>query len=786
MSDWALRAISICERFNALIIPLWPNGLPATKVNPNKWQDLAPHQLPSNDPEIIHQWAERFKAYGVVPTENFLIIDVDIKDGQNGKASLKYLRDKGLSLDTFTVISPSGGLHLYYSHPTHYTPMQGAGHRVLFENEEDQVEWDKLQDGFESSGIDTRYGWGYVVGPESIVDKGVYRLIKNTELGHISSKMYIGRKRMVKASTKKVKTVNTPTLGFKISKNRNNDALAFTHDLRKKNLPEDQVRVLITEKIKDYDNSDGEAPTFDTLWDQYVRAGDKVSDIISELIFGKVFVVKGENVLDINSKSVTPFREFKTEMRSNMVPREVIKQNGDISIQRVNPADAWVEDPDRLTVKDIIYDPRKAEGVVTCTERDGYPEGPYFNTFTYPKIVELSDEDTSDMGWEIFQACNRVIENVLTDKEDRIWFKKWIGALLFNPGFRPAWHWHIFSKVRGIGKDTLANIVSTLYGESNCARYDSKIFTDDFNRDLFNYGLGILSDFTRISSSRAARANSNFKQITGSDSSRMRGMYQEGQQRPIHVRFLMISNDGSDFPVDFGDRRLYKAESKGIVLDSRTYTLANLFINPAKVTAEQLRHYKIDPVKDSDIQHAKALLYDSFRRSGYEDIYRQVNCPRNETKDQFMEIAQISYVTRIEEFIKHHIFVCASDLITEQTLQLLLQQIGVDTKVRTVISELKNSDLIKDVNRLTNGREVKARVEVPMLMYDKDLDMISPVGKEAKYPVYAIRNFSHWCDVNASRQMKKEIMKITGVRNIHTVGLKTILEPTNAKVIPMK
>ena len=119
MADWADQAIDIAKRFGALIIPVWASGLPAVKLNKDKWKDLPDNKLPSDDPSIILKWATAFDAYGVVPSTSFLIIDIDIKDGQHGKESIKFLRDNGLSLETFSVKSPSGGLHFYYNHPTH-------------------------------------------------------------------------------------------------------------------------------------------------------------------------------------------------------------------------------------------------------------------------------------------------------------------------------------------------------------------------------------------------------------------------------------------------------------------------------------------------------------------------------------------------------------------------------------------------------------------------------------------------------------------------------------------
>lgn len=777
MAEWADQAIEITKRFGALIIPVWGTGLPATKLNKEKWKDLAENKLPSDDPAIIRNWAKHFDAYGVVPNTSFLILDIDIKDGQHGKDSIKFLRDNGLSLDTFSVKSPSGGLHLYYTRPTHYKPQQNAGIRALFEDEHIQQKWDLLHDHDESTGLDTRYGWGYVIGPGSKTDKGIYKALSTKDLAHIPSTMFIGAKNMVNISKVRLPKNQAKTHGFKIKENRNNDALAYTLELRKKNLPDDQAKILIKEKLKDYDNSDGEAPTFDIMWDQYERAGEKISDIINELVMYKVYVTSGEKVIDTRTRAVQPLSELKSEMASKKVPLEIVKASGDISVKMVNPGDEWHSDPDRKTVRDIIYDPRKDFGVIYCQEAEGYIDGYYYNTFQRPTILRVDEDFASDIGEEIYGACVRVIENVLTKEEDRQWFQKWVGAMLFAPGFRPAWHWHIFSQKRGIGKDTLANMVTALYGRRNVGRFDTKIFTENFNSDLFNYGLGILSDFTKVPNNSHSVVNANFKQITGADSSRMRGMYKEGEQRPLQIRFIMISNDGTDFPVDQGDRRLYKCESEGIVLDERTYTLANCLISLSTIPQEQLDYLRIRKITEADVDHAKSLLFRYFQTCGYEDMFRQVNCPYNETKQEFLEIAEISYVTRIETYIKHKLFICASDIITPQSLQLLLDELHVNTKVKTVIAELKNAGLIKPIYATDKRR---FRLKTGAMIYDKDMDMLIMVGVDHFTGCYAIRDHKYWCNTEENRRIKREYSKICGIRNIHTTG---ILELENTKVV---
>ncbi|MCU1685790.1 MAG: primase [Amycolatopsis sp.] len=91
------------------------------------------------------------------------VVDLDAaKDGDDrpdGVAALAALADErgGPVPDTFVVITPSGGRHLYYTAP--------AGTRL------------RNTQGHIAPHIDTRAGGGYVVGPGSVTEAGTYEFL---------------------------------------------------------------------------------------------------------------------------------------------------------------------------------------------------------------------------------------------------------------------------------------------------------------------------------------------------------------------------------------------------------------------------------------------------------------------------------------------------------------------------------------------------------------------------------------------------------------------------------
>lgn len=110
----------------------------------------------SDADEVRALWADGSWNIGIA-TGEFTVVDIDVKNGKEGDLEALAL---GLDFDTFTVETPSGGLHLYYL---------DSG----FANRAGTLE---LPDGSKAKGIDIRGVGGYVLGPGSEVPEGVYQV----------------------------------------------------------------------------------------------------------------------------------------------------------------------------------------------------------------------------------------------------------------------------------------------------------------------------------------------------------------------------------------------------------------------------------------------------------------------------------------------------------------------------------------------------------------------------------------------------------------------------------
>jgi hypothetical protein len=81
-------------------------------------------------------------------------------------------------LNTLTVSTPSGGLHLYFNYNSKNP-----------EDAEKIKQYLRNKTGFRGKGIDIRSEGGYIVAPPSVVSKKPYKIINNTAVVDIPSNL---------------------------------------------------------------------------------------------------------------------------------------------------------------------------------------------------------------------------------------------------------------------------------------------------------------------------------------------------------------------------------------------------------------------------------------------------------------------------------------------------------------------------------------------------------------------------------------------------------------------
>ena len=131
------------------------------------------NEVPSSDPDRVYtMWTEASGNpldYNIgICTNNFLVFDLDVKDGKNGiKVFAELVKEFGLRETTIATLTPTGGQHRVYKLPN--------GDKA------------RLTVGALGEGVDTR-GWnGYVVAPGSVVPAGEYKWLLSPEQGEMAT-----------------------------------------------------------------------------------------------------------------------------------------------------------------------------------------------------------------------------------------------------------------------------------------------------------------------------------------------------------------------------------------------------------------------------------------------------------------------------------------------------------------------------------------------------------------------------------------------------------------------
>lgn len=192
------------------VIPLQPGGKKPLSRHGSRDASM-------DEVQIREWWTKEPNAnVGIVTgaISSLVGVDVDVKDGRPGHKSLDQLFD-GIDRNTLTVITPTGGLHLYFKIPEH----------AIIINRADIM-----------PGIDIRGEGGYLVAPPSIIGDQKYRWTEQSNLLVLPPQIH---KRL--NDRKKTNAKNTAT---EISEGSRNQRLAsLAGNMRRQGAGRDSILV---------------------------------------------------------------------------------------------------------------------------------------------------------------------------------------------------------------------------------------------------------------------------------------------------------------------------------------------------------------------------------------------------------------------------------------------------------------------------------------------------------------------------------------------------------------
>ena len=148
----------------------------ALRIKKNGKAPLVAGAFNGEDENVVRDWIKEGGNWGYLTgsLSGVVVIDIDTHNGVSGADNLKEFCEKyDIELpDTKTVMTPSGGLHLYYNLPEKYNDVQF------------------IQNHKELEGVDFQTHGRYIVGWGSTIEGVKYEVIDNSPIADLPVKWF--------------------------------------------------------------------------------------------------------------------------------------------------------------------------------------------------------------------------------------------------------------------------------------------------------------------------------------------------------------------------------------------------------------------------------------------------------------------------------------------------------------------------------------------------------------------------------------------------------------------
>ncbi len=559
----------------------WARNKPGTKVSQSK---IIPA---SDDVTFVEQWPEllakgydgaKLVGYGVLGIR-CVIFDLDNKDGKNGSAEFKKLREsQSIPQPELVVKSRSGGYHLYYGKPSKLASMtikSVVGMKMA---------------GTSYPGVDVRGDGGMVVGPlsegsESDWSPGEYMMIKGDPKSPLSecpipvlmalSRAGMGMEDTPTAikqdSSDEIEMLKRGEIPPRLSNgNRNNGFYLYLNALKNKGFSAETARRYVQELIKVTEDPESLKDSVD-VEDMISRIwrvdGDNPYDVCRDLIDSGLYrLTNFRNKLMYVNLNDNPYLDSKSphdlpSMKQLLArhARKMVDSAGKSKV--VNPADAidGLITPDR-EVSTIGFKPGASE-VFTITEAVGGRR--YLNVWDDPRR-HITAVPSGSIMWEKFKLLVAKIFGPEGSDEYQLGldFPAW---LLQRPGIKPVIAPFVMSRVRGAGKSLYLGLLGQIFGYSRTGELQARQFkVDEITGRFFNpNGCSVLMfDEVQFPVHRNMRQESasfwkHLKSLVTLDTLPVEYKGGDTVQMPNFAGIIMAGNTGNNFPLEEFDRRIW-------------------------------------------------------------------------------------------------------------------------------------------------------------------------------------------------------------------------------------
>ena len=270
---------------------------------------------------------------------------------------------------------------------------------------------------------------------------------------------------------------------------------------------------------------------------EHPAPGDPVTELLTKCVWDEV----NEKIRHVDKPKVVSSRDGF----SMMYPQNII-----INKKKVPITTLWASSKTRVNVQGARFVPSSTDRIVTV---DGDKVYNLFNPPLWRTTPTKHDAPHIDV-FEEFLAY------LIPFEEDRAYLLMWLAAKARDMAFRGAGILMV-ARVQGTGRSTLFDIISRLFGSSNCERAD---FHRLFGSNQFNAWADkpmVMCDETLNSSSELTvrQTGERLKEVLDPRPRKVMVNPKYGKQyeTDLHASFLMASNHEEALNLPDDDRRVY-------------------------------------------------------------------------------------------------------------------------------------------------------------------------------------------------------------------------------------
>jgi len=482
------------------------------------------------DKEYLNSW-DNADYYGLVTSPKYnpnikkqlFVIDVDVpSEGGHKTDGREHLHLLNIP-ETFTVTTPSGGIHYYLwapiGHEFKHAPYPGID--IVYKSPFYFV-------GVGSEGYNLTVKKDIAIAPDDLLE----------------TLKYIGERTVDKKDKRSTILEDILSNGIPSGK-RHDTILRLMASLVKRRIPKAEALAIAELAISKCDQSDG-LPTLQEASAQYDDAEAKfvVGETLDDLLEDLVFLTENNSVKSITNP-VAP--SFNANSIGNVFPQltpninKPLTQYGNFPLSKLGQV--WLDSPSKMTAHKLGY--RPCDDYIF--ERNFVR---YFNSYRAPKVAYSGPMDDIVIA-KFQQVFKRTFGPIYED-----WLKV-IKYKYLNPHVKFSWCIYVTSLEEGTGKGLSWRFTEKIFGSQNCMAINTSEFNQRFNIRYSECTFALVDEAHGVITRAARNSMMNaLKRIITEDTMTVEGKNKE-KDLGIESYFFMyiFSNDRTALEINRGSRR---------------------------------------------------------------------------------------------------------------------------------------------------------------------------------------------------------------------------------------